>query len=35
MKIVGIFELNYSDDDIGVFVDFKMVWIIDGFGYGY
>jgi len=35
MKVVGIIESSYTPDDLGVFVDLKTCWIIEGLGHGH
>jgi len=35
MKIVGVLTPSYSPDDLGVFVDLKTCWIIQGLGHGH
>ena len=35
MKIVGVLEESNSADDLGVFVDLKTAWIIEGRGHGH
>lgn len=35
MKIVGVLNSTNSADDLGVFVDVKTTWIIEGFGHGH
>jgi putative ABC transport system permease protein len=35
MKVVGILEANHTSDDLGIFVDLKTTWIIQGLGHGH
>lgn len=35
MKVVGVLERSNSPDDLGVFVDVKTAWVIQGLGHGH
>lgn len=35
MKVVGILNSSHSPDDLGIFVDIKTTWIIQGLGHGH
>ena len=35
MKVVGILEPSHTSDDLGIFVDLKTTWIIQGLGHGH
>ena len=35
MNVVGILERTYTSDDLGIFVDLKTAWIIEGLGHGH
>ncbi len=35
MKVVGVLEKSHSSDDLGVFVDLKTAWIIQGLMHGH
>ena len=35
MNVVGILERTHTSDDLGIFVDLKTAWIIEGLGHGH
>jgi putative ABC transport system permease protein len=35
MKVAGVLEKSHTSDDLGVFVDVKTAWIIQGLGHGH
>jgi putative ABC transport system permease protein len=35
MKVVAVLEPNHTSDDLGIFVDLKTAWIIQGLGHGH
>jgi len=35
MSVVGILEPNHTSDDLGIFIDLKTAWIIQGLGHGH
>jgi len=35
MKVTGVLERSHSSDDLGVFVDIKTAWVIQGLGHGH
>jgi putative ABC transport system permease protein len=35
MNVVGVLEANHTSDDLGIFVDLKTTWIIQGLGHGH
>ena len=35
MKVVGILNRSHTPDDLGVFVDVKTAWVIQGLGHGH
>jgi putative ABC transport system permease protein len=35
MEVVGILEETHTSDDLGIFVDLKTAWIIQGLGHGH
>jgi putative ABC transport system permease protein len=35
MKVVGVLEKSHTSDDLGVFVDLKTAWVIQGLGHGH
>jgi len=35
MRVVGILEPNHTSDDLGIFIDLKTAWIIQGLGHGH
>jgi len=35
MHVVGILEKTHTSDDLGIFVDLKTAWIIEGLGHGH
>ena len=35
MKIVGVLEKSHTSDDLGIFVDIKTAWIIQGLMHGH
>ena len=35
MKVVGILNTSHSPDDLGIFIDIKTTWIIQGLGHGH
>ena len=35
MKVVGVLEKTHTPDDLGVFVDLKTNWVIQGLGHGH
>ena len=35
MKVVGVLEKTHTSDDLGVFVDLKTNWVIQGLGHGH
>ncbi len=35
MNVVGILERTHTSDDLGIFVDLKSAWIIEGLGHGH
>lgn len=35
MKVVGVLENSHTSDDLGVFVDLKTAWVIQGLGHGH
>jgi putative ABC transport system permease protein len=35
MKVVGVLGANHTSDDLGIFVDLKTSWVIQGLGHGH
>ncbi|UCE89414.1 MAG: ABC transporter permease [Pseudomonadota bacterium] len=35
MKVVGVLEPAHAPDDLGVFVDLKTAWVVQGLGHGH
>ncbi|CAD7849014.1 MAG: hypothetical protein [Olavius algarvensis Delta 4 endosymbiont] len=35
MKVTGILQKSHSPDDLGIFVDLKTAWVIQGLGHGH
>jgi putative ABC transport system permease protein len=35
MNVVGVLEPSHTSDDLGIFVDLKTAWIIQGLGHGH